>query len=299
MIALTGATGFVGGHVVDAALAAGHGLRALTRRPQPARDGVTWIEGALDDDDALARLVAGADAVLHVAGVINAPDRAGFVVGNVDGTQALATAATAAEVGRWVQVSSLAAREPALSAYGWSKAQADRIVAGLPLAWTIVRPPAVFGPGDRETLELFRFARRRVVPLPPAGGRLSVIAVEDLAALLVTLAAGGACAGETLEPDDGRPGGWDHREFARAIGRALDRRVLPLPLPRAVLALAAAADRRLRGAGAKLTPDRARFYAHPDWVAHRPPPPAVWRPARATPQALARTARWYRAAGWL
>ena len=83
-LALTGATGFVGARLLDLALAEGHEVRALTRRPQPPRDGVTWVEGALDDPAALAALVEGADAVIHVAGVINAPDAAGFEAGNVD-----------------------------------------------------------------------------------------------------------------------------------------------------------------------------------------------------------------------
>jgi len=78
ILAITGGTGFVGRVLIDRALAAGHEVRALTRRPQTARDGLAWIAGALDRSDALARLVAGADAVIHVAGVTTAPDAAGF-----------------------------------------------------------------------------------------------------------------------------------------------------------------------------------------------------------------------------
>ena len=85
---MSGATGFVGSALVDAALAAGHQVKALTRRDQPARDGVEWISGALDRPEALATLAAGADAVIHVAGVINA-DAAGFEAGNVAGTAAM------------------------------------------------------------------------------------------------------------------------------------------------------------------------------------------------------------------
>nr|MDQ2879262.1 SDR family oxidoreductase [Pseudomonadota bacterium] len=187
IIAVTGGTGFVGGHVLDLALGAGHQVRALTRRPQRDRTGVTWVEGALDRPDSLAALVAGASAVLHVAGVINAPDRAGFAAGNIEGTRAVIAAAQNAGIRRFVQVSSLAAREPELSAYGWSKREADALLMASSLDWTIVRPPAIFGPRDHEMLELFRLAKWRVIPLPPAGGRMSVIAVEDLARLLVAL----------------------------------------------------------------------------------------------------------------
>ena len=73
MLAITGGTGFVGKRLIDRALADGHHVRALTRRPQPARAGVTWIAGALDDLDGLAALVAGVVAVIHVAGVVKAP----------------------------------------------------------------------------------------------------------------------------------------------------------------------------------------------------------------------------------
>lgn len=299
VLAVTGGTGFVGGHVVDGALAAGHRVRALTRRPQPLRDGVTWVEGALDRPDALARLVEGTDAVVHVAGVVSAPDRAGFALGNVAGTEAVLAAAARAQVRRFVHVSSLAAREPALSAYGWSKAQAETHVAASDLDWTIVRPPGVFGPGDTETLPLFRAARHRLVPLPPAGGRGSWIYAPDLAGLLTALAIGDGAMSTTIEPDDGTESGWDHRAFARAIGAAVDRRVLPLPLPRPLLSLASLAGRMVGGPLAKLTADRVGYLSHRDWVSHAPPPPGLWRAATPTPEALLLTARWYRDAGLL
>eukprot|EP01035_Chromulina_nebulosa_P009029 gene9028-12205_t len=122
---MTGGTGFVGARLIQQALDAGHELRALTRRPQAARPGLHWIEGALDDSASLAVLVEGADAVIHVAGVVNAPDRAGFAAGNIAGTEAMLAATEAAGIRRFVHVSSLAAREPDLSTYGWSKAEAE------------------------------------------------------------------------------------------------------------------------------------------------------------------------------
>lgn len=297
-IAVTGATGFVGGHLLDACAAAGVPVRALTRRPQPAREGVTWVEGALDRPDSLARLVEGTRAVVHVAGVVNAPTQAGFAAGNIAGTEAMLAAASSATVTRFVHVSSLAAREPQLSDYGWSKAEAERRVEASPLAWTIVRPPAVYGPGDTEMLDLFRAARTGVMPMP-ANGRASLIHAADLAPLLLTLASPDAAPREILEPDDGRAEGWPHAELARAIGTAVGRRVVTLPVPPALLMLGARADRLLRGGKAKLTPDRARYMAHPDWVARHRPDASLWQPAIATPAGLAETAAAYRAKGWL
>ena len=120
---------------------------------------------------------------------------------------------------RFVHVCSLAAREPRLSQYGASKARAEELVEASPLSLAIVRPPAVYGPGDRETLELFKMAGRGLVLLPPTG-RLSVIHVDDLARLLLALA-DPACPERLLvEPDDGRRG-LESCEFGQALGRAL------------------------------------------------------------------------------
>jgi nucleoside-diphosphate-sugar epimerase len=297
VIAMTGATGFVGSALVAQALAAGHGVRALTRRPQPPRDGITWIAGALDRPDSLAALVAGADTIVHVAGVVNAADRAGFATGNIDGTRAMLAAAVPAGVRRFVHVSSLAAREPALSNYGWSKAEAEALVERSGLDWSIVRPGGVYGPGDMEMRDLFRAARLGIALLPPRG-RVSLVAVDDLARLLLALALEAAAA--VYEVDDGHA--LTHDALAQAIGRAVGRRhVLSFHLPRPLLMLGAAIDRALRRGGAKLTADRVGYLSHPDWTArasHRPPP-ALWTPSVRLAEGLAATAAWYRARGLL
>jgi nucleoside-diphosphate-sugar epimerase len=186
-LAVTGGTGFVGSHLIDAAAAAGHSIAALTRREQPERGSVDWIGGDLDDRNALRQLVDGADAIVHVAGVITARDKAAFDKGNVEGTLAMLAAATAGGVQRFVHVSTLAAREPKLSLYGASKAKAEELVQSSGLDWAIVRPPAVYGPGDKETLELFRMAKLGIMLMPPRG-HLSLIHVQDLAQLLLALA---------------------------------------------------------------------------------------------------------------
>ena len=294
ILALTGATGFVGRATMSRALAAGHHVRALTRRPQSPQEGVTWIRGDLASPGPLAE---GADALIHIAGVVNAPDRAGFVAGNVEGTATILAAARAAAVPRFVHVSSLSAREPALSNYGWSKREGERLVEASGPDWTIIRPAAVYGPGDTEMRDLFRAAAWGLALLPPRG-TMSAVAVDDLARLLVTVAERGSPQA-VFEVDDGNA--WTHAAFARAIGDAVGRRVFPLRLPSSALRLAARLDRRLRGAGAKLTPDRVGYILHPDWVAEpsRRPPPALWMPAIGTRAGLAETARWYRANGLL
>ena len=300
-IAVTGATGFVGQAVLDEAARRGIALRALTRREQPPREGVTWVRGDLADHAALRELADGAAALIHIAGVVNAPDRAGFDAGNVEGTRAVLAAAQAAGTPRFVCVSSIAAREPALSDYCATKRGAEDLVTASGLDWTVVRPPAVFGPRDTEMFEVFRAAKFRLMPMPPEG-RASMIFVEDLARLLLDVVPGGVgISGMVFEPDDGRPGGWRHLDMARAIGAAMGLKVWPLSMPAGVVALGARIDQAVRGQRVKLSPDRARYMCHPDWVSNpaRAVPPALWQAQVPTPEGLARTAAWYRAQGWL
>lgn len=299
VLAITGGTGFVGSRLIALATEAGHHVRALTRREQAEREHITWIRGDLQDKAALARLAQGADAVIHVAGVVNAPDRAGFAAGNVEGTANMLAAAEAAAVERFVHVSSLAAREPGLSDYGWSKAEGDRLVEASPLDWSIVRPPAIYGPGDMEMLELFKLAKKGLALLPP-GGRISVIEVGDLGRLLLALAVSDRCR-LTLDADDGVATGWSHKDFAHAIGSATGKRVAAFALPRPLLMAGAHLDRLVRGKGAKLTPDRVAYFCHQDWVIDpaRRPPANLWQPQVPTEEGLAATAAWYRQQGLL
>ena len=300
MLAVTGATGFVGQALLDQALADGHTVRALVRRPQPPRAGVEWIAGGLDDSAALRSLLHRAEAVIHVAGVVN--DAAEFELGNVTGTLNLIEAMKAEGLARLIYVSSLSAREPALSAYGASKARAEKLILASGLDWTIVRPPGIYGPHDVDYFEMFRLARWGVMPVPPRTGRASIIHVADLARLLLAVVPGGeGVSHETFEPDDGRAQGWSHYELARTIGWAMGRRPWVLHLSRSWLDRAAKADRLLRGKKARLTADRVGYMAHPDWVvtAQHRPPAGLWRPQIPTREGLKQVAQWYRANGKL
>ena len=301
-VAVTGATGFVGQSLLDHAGEQGVAMRALARREQPPRAGIDWVRGDLAGEAALRRLVRGARAVIHVAGVVNAPDAAGFEAGNVTGTANVIAACRAEGVDRLIHVSSLSAREPELSTYGASKARAEALVSASGLDWTLVRPPAIYGPRDTEMFELFRLARWGLMPMPPSHGRTSLLHVADLARLLLALEPGGAgVTGQTFEPDDGRQQGWSHNELARTIGWAMGRRPWVVHLSRASLERAARADRFLRRHRAKLTLDRVGYMSHPDWVVSHAarPPRALWEPQVPTEEGLKATARWYRENGWL
>jgi UDP-glucose 4-epimerase len=298
-IAVTGATGFVGRRVLALA---DRPIRALTRRPQPPQPGVEWVLGDLTDIHALARLCDGAAAVLHIAGVVNAADAAGFHAGNVTGTaNALAAAAN---VPRFVHVSSLAAREPGLSMYGASKAQGDALVMACDRDWIIVRPPGVYGPGDAEMRDLFSLAKLGF-GLAPGGpdARISLIHVDDLARALLALATSGPSC-EILEIEDGS-GGYAHADHAAAIGRALGKaRVRMIPIGTGLISTAAGIATRLagwQGQLPKLSRDRARYLAHPDWVARggNQRLAGIWRPQIGLDAGMADTVRDYRERGWL
>lgn len=298
---MTGATGFVGRVTLDRLLEAGWHVRALARREQPKRAGVTWIYGGLDDTNSLEQLCAGAGVALHIAGVVNAPDAAGFEAGNVTGTANVVAAVRNAGIERFVHVSSLSAREPQLSVYGASKFEGEKLVGSSMLEWTIVRPPGVYGPGDTEMFDMFRMASTGFMLLPPKG-RVSLIHVDDLARLLVTLLPNhDDVTGRIFEADDGIAGGWSHEGFARAIGEAMGKAITAVHAPRFLLKLAAYGDRLVRRDNAKLTLDRASYLSYPDWTVSpaAAPPAMLWTPQIETRTGLKETAQWYRAQDWL
>ncbi len=302
-IAITGATGFVGNRMLDLVVREGYEARALTRRKQDDRANVTWVRGALDDAVSLTALCSDTEVVLHIAGVVNAPDRAGFEACNVAGTLAVIEAAKQAGAKRFIHVSSLAATQPKLSIYGDTKATAEKIVALSGLDWTIIRPPAVYGPGDGEMLDLFKMAKLGFVTLPPdADGRLSVIHVDDLcAALLALIPYHDDFTARIFELDDGKAGGWTQASFARAIGWAMGKRITAVGLPKSLLRLGARADRLVRRDKAKLTADRINYFCHDDWTIdpQKRLPAQLWQPQIETREGLKDTAKWYRQNDWL
>jgi nucleoside-diphosphate-sugar epimerase len=181
--------------------------------------------------------------------------------------------------------------------YGASKAAAEALVEASGLDWIIVRPPGVYGPGDAEMRDLFRAIARGVTVAPP--GRISLIHVDDLATALLALAGGGPSR-TIVEIDDGG-GGISHRQFSAAIAAGLGRsRLLTVPLPAGLLGPAARAL-ALFDRDAKLTPDRAAYIAHPDWVARggNAALAGLWAPAYDLRAGIADTISGYKARGWL
>jgi nucleoside-diphosphate-sugar epimerase len=301
LAAVTGATGFVGPHLIAALARHGWKLRLLIRRwtPLPSLPGVDAeiVWGDLSDEAALRRLVEGADAVVHAAGVIKARRAEDFQAINRDGTARLSSVAPNIP---FLLLSSLAAREPQLSPYAASKRAAEEVVARRAGPWLTVRAPAVYGPGDRETLAYFRMAARGFALQPDRpDARLSLIHVEDLAeALALSLAR--PLPSAVREIDDGRPGGYSHGDMAAAAEAGLGRRVRSLRVPQGLIGTIAALN-SLRRSAQILTPAKVRELFHPDWVAHdRRLAAATGFAARYDlSEGFRHTIWWYRSCGWL
>jgi len=303
IIAITGATGFAGRHAVAELLLRGHALRALVRDPGKAglAAGVETVQGDLADSGALARLVRGADAVIHLAGALTALDREGYFRVNEQGTAALADAAEAAGIRRFVHISSLAAREPQLSGYAASKRAGEEAVTRRmdALNAILIRPPAVYGPGDRGTLPLIKELTRPVAAIPGLpGARFSLIHGRDLARLIAQAVEGDLRG--LHEVSDGKPGGYGWADLVKAGSELRGSPVRPIFLPRAVPSAAAAMAEgfaRLTGRPGMVNRGKIAELYHPDWVARDGA--LVLAEPILFDQGFAETVTWYRNAGWL
>jgi nucleoside-diphosphate-sugar epimerase len=300
-IAVSGASGFIGQHVVAHLTARGDEVVAI-RRPFEAR--------------ALVDLFRGATAVVHLAGLVSAVRERDFVTANVDGTRIVAAAARDAGV-RLVHISSLAAAGPAppsaprseddpprpITAYGRSKLAGERVVhdtAGL--RWIALRPGVVYGPRDRAMLALFRMARRGVLPLVGrAGAAYTVIHVADLVRAIAAAIDAGV-AGESIFV--GHPSPATAREIIDAVRAAVapQARVVRVPMP--VTRIAAAAGeiaQQVLGRPALINRSRYRelaaegFACRVDRLRDRLGVVA----AIDLEDGLRQTGDWYRRQGWL
>jgi 2-alkyl-3-oxoalkanoate reductase len=312
LAAITGATGFVGRYVVSALAARGWNVRILARRrpdhPQFAHLKLEAVFGDLSDRRALRELVDGADTVIHAAGLIKAPTACAFRAVNVGGTVNLVSAIKDSRQPRRVLlVSSMAAREPQLSDYAHTKRAGEEMLSTLldsQSEWTVVRPCAIYGPWDRETLGMFRAVSLGIALRPRvANARIALIHAADAAAAIATLCDRGP-AGATLELTDERIEGYSWDEIIAAAEDALQVKATAISIPGAVLRVAAALNVAAAWAlrrRAMLTPGKAREILHADWgsTAARQPPRELWQPAIGLRQGFVQTADWYRDRRWL
>lgn len=269
-IAVTGATGFVGRGVVDALLAEGHRVSVLVRNEATAHlpQQVRIVGGDLKNAAALLALVQSADVVVHIAGAVTGVDRQDFIDVNVTGTAAIAGAARSAGVKRFVYVSSLAATEPELNAYAESKAQAEQHLSELQseMSIAILRPAAIYGPGDTATLPLLQALTSRIAFIPGTpNGVFSLVHVDDVVRALV--AATTSEVEGTFELDDGGDG--YHWADMLAVTRhhfSVPQKVFYIPKS-AALVLGRMGDwlARFRRAPSLINRGQIKQIYHPDW----------------------------------
>ncbi len=305
LVAVTGATGFVGPHLISALARRGWRLRLLVRHwsPLPSLAGVDAeiVLGDVLSEPALQALVRGADAVVHAAGLIKARTPADFLPVNRDSAALLSALAPEATL---VLLSSLAAREPQLSAYGASKRAGEDAVAARSGPWLAVRAPAVYGPGDRETLAYFRSVKFNLAPQPwVPSARLSLIHVSDLAEALA-LAVERPPAPSIYEVDDGTAGAYSYADMARAAGAALGRRPWQVKVPRPIMAGIAVWNglrQSLGGPTQILTQGKVAEIFHEDWsVQDRRLAAAIgFQPRYDLTAGFRDTVQWYRRQAWL
>jgi 2-alkyl-3-oxoalkanoate reductase len=282
--------------------------RQFVEHPQLSGLPLEVVQGDLSNRQALRTLVDGADVIVHAAGLIKARNAADFEAVNIQGTANLARAIEERNVSaRVLLVSSMAARQPELSTYARTKRAAEQLLMAV-LNWrcdlTIVRPCAIYGPWDRETLAIFRAVDYHIFLQPRiADGRVAVIHAADAAAAIATLCERGP-AHSVFELTDERTQGYSWDEIVGTAESAMNSKAFVIPLPAAAVKAAAAvslAAARLLCRTPMLTPEKAREILHPDWSskAESQPPRSVWSPAIGLAQGFRDTVCWYRDRRWL
>lgn len=319
---VTGATGFVGSHLVDALRARGDDVRAAVRPTSLTRNllaaGAQPATVDLTSQESVAAAMAGVDVVYHLAAATRARDEVEYRRANVDTTAAIVrTAATLPTPPRVVLLSSLAAAGPALdgkpveedappsplTAYGRTKLEAERVAlaaGGVPVV--VLRAPAVYGPRDRDLFTFFRLAALGIMPTPTGPDRpVQLIHVRDLARALI-VAGDADVSGRVYNVADPSIRPWS--QVVALIARAVGRRPVSIPIPRPILRVAAAASEKVARLGSRATifnRDKVRELLAPGWICatDRAQQELGFTTAIPLEQGIAETAAWYRAEGWL
>lgn len=307
VIAITGATGFIGGAIINRLAGGSKKIQALVRpesiHKKPDAGAVKWIHGDLDDADSLKQLVRGADAIVHCAGIVRGATAEQFTRVNTDGVARLVGAAREQRpIPRFLLISSQTAREPQLSDYAASKHLAEQALmetAG-DMGWTIYRPPIVYGPGDREMMPILRWIARGFAPLPGSGDRrYSMIYVEDLADAIVQWLDCPFGHHSTFELNDGNPAGYSWHEVINTMVGLRGAPVVRLKIPITALKVIAAlnlATASVFGYAPMLTPGKVREINHSDWSTDSTDisETAGWSPRIGLAEGLRRTLGWNR-----
>ncbi len=291
-VLLTGATGFIGRRLQTILTRQGRKVRALIRPGSLNRDAllpqVEVIEGNLNDAQTLSRAVSGISAAVYAAGSVRGRNAVDFAAANVDGVRCMVEAINLAEPETpLLLMSSLAASRPSLSDYSRSKFLGEeQLKQRSTRPWSIIRPSAVYGPGDKEMLPLLKLARSGWAVQPgPDGQRVNLIHADDLcAAACAWLDHWQACRSQTYTLDDGQAGGYTWRQIVESAGASTFHRIqVPQSLLRASawtnLAVSAV-TRHFTGNQPMLTPGKVNELTQSSWLCDNEPfcRATGWRP---------------------
>ncbi len=276
LVAVTGATGFIGHALIDRLVENGWTIRALTRKPQTGNDNIQWIHGDLADTSALHQLVKDADAVIHCAGSVRGRSYKEFERTNVDGTNNLLCAINDQNITpRFLLVSSLAARQPELSWYAKSKYMAEQPIVSSHLPWAVLRPTAVYGPGDKELKPLFQAMYRGLLPVVgKLENRFGLLHVADLVeAIQLWLTADKPING-IFEIDDGLPGGYSFNTLVELAQQVWQKPVRCITIPSTLMKSIAVLNLGLSCIfrySPMLTPGKVNELQHHNWLCNNAP----------------------------
>ncbi len=324
-VLVTGASGFVGGHLVWALVQRGYSVTCLVRSTSDTKalpkSGIRLISGGLTDRASVREAVRQVSTIYHVAGAIKAAHREAYFKVNQEGTRRVleSVAESNPHLSRFVHVSSLAAAGPSsggralteeekpnpISWYGESKLQSEQEVLGskdlFPV--TIIRPSAVYGPRDKETLFIFKMIQRGCLFTPGRfGRRFSLIHVSDLVHALIAAGEQETRSGEIFYVSRFETFSWD--EVGSAIANALAKTYRRISFPQ-WLAIAAglAGDTwsGLTGRAATINSQKVRELLAPSWICDSSKARAVlgFNPETNLEYGVNQTANWYRQNGWL
>jgi nucleoside-diphosphate-sugar epimerase len=304
-VAITGATGFIGRQICRLLHENGWKVRVLVRSRERAQtlEGIIdeQVYGDLHDGPALEKLVSDVFAVVHCAGAVRGASQQAFDRVNAEGVRNLVDAMRASpRAPRLLSLSSLAAREPALSFYAASKRKGEQVLEqqARDLNWIALRPPAVYGPGDRELLPLFQLMARGLALVPGLRhARFSMIFVEDIARLVLAWLLHEPVTRGVYSLHDGQKGGYSWNDLTAAVEGLCQRRVRAFFIPQILLNVPAWINRRLAlmlGYQPMLTPQKLRELRHPDWVCDNEAIQQVldWQPLVQLEEGLRRTPGW-------
>ena len=326
-ILVTGGSGFLGSHIIEQLSGAGRPVRALVRRSSDTKflrtlGNVELFDGAIDDRASLSRAVVGVSAVVHSAGLVKARSLDEFMRVNARGTENLLEACLPLghALKRFVQVSSIAVGGPSdvygnpvavdatprpVTDYGRSKLAAERAALAKKdqLRITVIRPPAIYGPRDREILAFFKSIKMGVLPLLGSPqSKLSMTYGPDCARACIAAIDADVPSGSIFAIDDGAV--HTMAELIAEAESALGKRAfLRIPLPKRVVLGAAFMSEtygKLTNRAMMLTRDKCNELFD-QWVcdganARRD---LNWSPSVSFSQGVKQTVDWYRTAGWL